>query len=185
MANTGFFDWSQMPEPRANATLLCRLFKFLQVKIHVSFSQLFLPWSNSGSPCLIYPQSALWSSETLTRLDPLIFQNKFEKYHLRQPPPKYQLPAPQHSSKRHISCQSLSTFCSDCVWQRLHGEEEATRRHWVLSLLLLCGPQQGTEGRVQGVSRCVKRVKVPGSGSFRSFLQSTVCSTYCRLTGNS
>lgn len=102
-ANTGVFDRPRVLEPRANTSLVCHFFKFLQVKNHVSLSEIVStlgPFriTSSDATC----SHPFWNSET-----------SLKNITWDSPKKKASLPAPQQSTKRHVSRQSLSAFCLD------------------------------------------------------------------------
>lgn len=74
-ANTGVFDRPRVLEPRASTTLVCCVFKFLQVKNHVSLSAFLstLGQFQISSSDAAYSHPCL-NSETLTRRDFSVFQ---------------------------------------------------------------------------------------------------------------
>jgi hypothetical protein len=71
------FDHPRLLEPRVNTTLMNHLFKFLQVKNHVSLSALL---STLGQFRIASSDAShshtLWNSKTLTRFDFLVFQKQ-------------------------------------------------------------------------------------------------------------
>lgn len=127
-ANTGVFDLPWVLEPRANTTLVCHFFKFLQVKTHVSLSAIV---STLGQFRITSSDAAhsqpFWNSETLTRLDISVFQKQVWK--VSPGTAQKRMPAClllKQSTKRHVSRQSLSTISSNHD-ELPPGEEEAMR----------------------------------------------------------
>lgn len=79
-ANTGVFDRSWVLAPRANTTLVCRVFKFLQVKNHVCLSAIVSTLGQfritSSDASYSHP---FWNTQTLTRPDFSVFQKQVWK----------------------------------------------------------------------------------------------------------
>ena len=82
-ANIRVFDQPRVPAPRANTTLACHFFKFLQVKNHVSVSVIVSTLGQfritSSDATYSHP---FWNSQTLTRSDFSVFQKQVWKISL-------------------------------------------------------------------------------------------------------
>lgn len=168
----------------ANTTLVCRFFKLLQVRNHVSLSAIastlgqFRITLSDATHC--HP---FWNSETLTRLDFSVFQKlvwKISPGTIPKRMPGCLLPSgPQRVTSAGGHCQLSAqtvTGCSTGCSRRPLGYP----RHWAL-----CSHTDPSRELEMGLEGKRGHEGVQGPSSFRSFLQVHFLFQYRQIIGNS